>query len=611
MAGETDAERLIVLLEARIRDFEKNMLKAAGTADGSYQRMRRGSRTATEAMERDMVNATSRINQALAQASLKIGSYGKAFAVGIVGGLTAGGVEGIVTRVRGLVREVAQLGDEAARAGLSVRAFQQWKAVAETTRVPIDALTDAFKELNIRADEFVSTGKGSAADAFKRLGMSQQDIRTRLKQPSELMQELIARTQRLKDVAAGTRIFDELFGGTGGERMVKFLQMADGEIEGIIRSAEEAGAIFDEEMIRKADEMDRRWSTAWRNFEIAAKVGIFNTVSYLDQLRDKMAEIGNADVFQWLVGKLDAAGMIDPSLARAGETQEFASGRANLIGLERRAKILEDAIENQRKLGFDAIEATQELAKARAEMEQEIARILANAGRGTIGETGGVTNLPTITIEEEQSIDQAAEFIKRFREELKLTADQRREMAETERILADAQREGVELTRLQANELARETIERDEAEKAARRSVETRQRSADATKLETEEERRFNAVIELQKDLLFERAQLMRDPVEQRVHAELRSVGVDINTQLGQRLATDIRINEEIARQMDGYEQVKDLLGTIGQVAAGIFKGAKESVWDWVDAVVEPIFDLPPEKIAAMVAAAFVQEKAA
>ena len=31
MAGEGDAERLVVLLEARIRDFEKNMQKAGGT----------------------------------------------------------------------------------------------------------------------------------------------------------------------------------------------------------------------------------------------------------------------------------------------------------------------------------------------------------------------------------------------------------------------------------------------------------------------------------------------------------------------------------------------------------------------------------------------------
>ena len=69
MAGEGDAERLVVLLEARIRDFEKNMAKASGTATKSYGRMRKDSTTATGRMERDMVRSTGRINQALAMTS--------------------------------------------------------------------------------------------------------------------------------------------------------------------------------------------------------------------------------------------------------------------------------------------------------------------------------------------------------------------------------------------------------------------------------------------------------------------------------------------------------------------------------------------------------------
>src|SRR5690606_29330254 len=138
---------------------------------------------------------------------------------------------------------------------------------------------------------------------FARLGMSPADVKTRLRDPSALMLEIIGRTQALNDVAAGTRIFDEAFGGTGGERLVRFLQMADGEIDNIIQSAEEAGAILDAEMIAKADEMDRRWNTAWRNFEIGAKSSILSVVSYVEQLRSNMAELGNAEAFRWMVGK--------------------------------------------------------------------------------------------------------------------------------------------------------------------------------------------------------------------------------------------------------------------------------------------------------------------
>ena len=191
MAGEGDAERLVVLLEARIRDFERNMQKASGTATNSYRRMRGDSRSATQQMEQDMVRSTNRINQALAQSASKMGAYGKAAIGGFVGGLVAGGVAEAVSAVRDIAKGVASIGDEAKRAGVSMKAFQEWKFVAEQNRIGVDALTDGLKELNLRADEFVITGKGSAAEAFQRLGYSAEDLKKKLEDPSELLLEII------------------------------------------------------------------------------------------------------------------------------------------------------------------------------------------------------------------------------------------------------------------------------------------------------------------------------------------------------------------------------------------------------------------------------------
>src|SRR5690606_26365861 len=136
-----------------------------------------------------------------------------------------------------MAKGIAEIGDEARKAGLSTRAFQEWRYVAEQARIPIDAITDAFKELAIRADEFAHTGKGSAAEAFARLGMTRQEVQEKLRNPSALMLELIERTKALRNTAAGVRIFDELFGGTGGERMVKLLQEGEGAIRDQIRAA--------------------------------------------------------------------------------------------------------------------------------------------------------------------------------------------------------------------------------------------------------------------------------------------------------------------------------------------------------------------------------------
>src|SRR6218665_1212135 len=117
----TDEERLVVLLEARIRDLEKNMAKASGVTARTYREMSLGSKRATRQMEQDMVRSTSRINQALAQTSAKIGAFGKAKIGGIIGTIVAGGLTAVIAHVREVANAVAEVGDQAKMAGLSTK----------------------------------------------------------------------------------------------------------------------------------------------------------------------------------------------------------------------------------------------------------------------------------------------------------------------------------------------------------------------------------------------------------------------------------------------------------------------------------------------------------
>ncbi len=257
--AETSDERLVVLLEARVSEFERRMRGAERTGTGSYRRMRSGSRTATQQMERDMIRSTSRINQALATTSTRVGSFAKSFAAGLAGGAITAAFAAISSGLNTTINSMAQLGDEAKRAGMQIEEFQEWKFVADQNRIGVDALVDSFKEMSLRADEFVQTGSGSAAESFKRLGMSSADVARALKNPSEMMLELIGRMEDL-DKAAQIRVADELFGGTGGERFVELLAQGEKGIRGTIASAREAGAVLDAEMIEKAQEIDRKFS---------------------------------------------------------------------------------------------------------------------------------------------------------------------------------------------------------------------------------------------------------------------------------------------------------------------------------------------------------------
>ncbi len=283
-----DEERLIVSLEARIREFEKNMAKAERRGTHSFTRLQRGSKMATSAMERDMIRSTSRINQALATTSSKIGLLSKAFAAGAI----AAGMAAITQGSRQAVRSIADLERAASRAGLSVTAFQQIKFVAEQNRIDIGAMIDGFKELNLRADEFISTGAGPAAEAFRRLGYDARDLERRLEDPTELFLDLVDRLEDL-DRAAQIRVADEVFGGTGGERFVELLAQGDEGIRQLMTRADELGLVMDERTIAKAAELDQKFA------EITARVSTLAKTIVVDlagSIEDALT-IGVDDIF--------------------------------------------------------------------------------------------------------------------------------------------------------------------------------------------------------------------------------------------------------------------------------------------------------------------------
>ncbi len=272
-------ERLVVMLEARISEFEKRMAKAERTGTTSYTRLRRGSSSATRQMETDMVRSSGRINQAMASISSNIGAFGKAFAVGAI----TTGLGMAAREARNTVREIAQVGDEAKRAGMSAEGFQEWGYVAKQNRIGIDALTDGFKELSLRADEFVVTGGGSAAEAFARLGFTAAELKTKLKDPSALMLEIIGRLEGL-DKAAQIRIADELFGGTGGEQFVQLLDKGEAGISAQIARARDLGIVMDSDMIAKAAELDAKFREVESRLQSMWRTGVVEAGYYFGMI---------------------------------------------------------------------------------------------------------------------------------------------------------------------------------------------------------------------------------------------------------------------------------------------------------------------------------------
>jgi hypothetical protein len=245
---------LVVDIEARIDKLEKGLAKA-----------NRAQRRSAQSMERRANQSAERIRKSYGKATGGIAAGFKKLALPLVGGLATAGTIRALSQV---TKGVAQIGDEAKRAGVPLKDFQEWKFVAEQNRIGVDALTDGFKELNLRADEFIITGKGSAAEAFARLGYGAEDLREKLKNPSDLLLEIMKRMRRLNS-AARIRVADELFGGSAGERFVELVDQGEEGLRRTIDRAHELGVVLDDDVVQRADEISRKFD------EITGRISSF------------------------------------------------------------------------------------------------------------------------------------------------------------------------------------------------------------------------------------------------------------------------------------------------------------------------------------------------
>jgi hypothetical protein len=281
---QNDTEKLFVQLEARVAGFEKAMARAEKRGTKTYNSLQRNSTRTTRRMERDMLKSTSAINKALAFTSNEIGGFARGFLPVLGAGALAGTVAGITSLARG----IADIGREARRAGLDVETFQELGFIADQNRIPIDALTDGLKELNLRADEFITTGAGAGAESFQRLGFGADELKEKLKNPRDLFIEIIERMKEM-DRAAQIRISDELFGGTAGERFVELLDAGTDKIREQIAEARNLGIVLDSEVVAKAEEIDKQFAIISRTVGTALKSAIIEAAvalgSFIDQFR--------------------------------------------------------------------------------------------------------------------------------------------------------------------------------------------------------------------------------------------------------------------------------------------------------------------------------------
>ncbi|MFG1201732.1 hypothetical protein V5F29_04990 [Xanthobacter aminoxidans] len=312
MASED--ERLVVALEARIRDFEKNFDKAQKTANSRFTAIEKRA-------EASAVNLKAAFSGASASIAATFGALGGA------GILAGGGIAGAITTLRQAAASVADLAAEAQKAGVAFEPFQELKYAAEQGRVGVDALSDGLKEMQLRADEFIRTGAGSSEEAFKRLGYSATELKKKLEDPAALFEEIIDKIKGFSK-AGQIRIADEIFGGTGGEQFVRLMDQGVGAIGRARAEARGLGVILTKDVAEEARKVTREFDQLALRIEVALKSGVIEGAAALRNYQSEIIAIAAA------FGALAAGATLGPLVASiASATAAAATAGVQMTAL--------------------------------------------------------------------------------------------------------------------------------------------------------------------------------------------------------------------------------------------------------------------------------------
>lgn len=278
-------------------------------------------------------NSARGVQTALAGTIKQALSLGKGLA--ITGGAAAAAGWALTRMVGG----VATLGNEikisSERLGVGTSWLQEWQYAGQQFGVGNDALIDGLKELGLRADEFVMTGSGGAADAFQRLGITVKDLRGTAGETEKLLDLVQSRMGNIENDAAKQRIFDEMFGGSGGEQMVELLTQSREELDKLRQAARDNGAILSEEDIEQSRVYVRQMNDLTTALQSVKKTVLGALLPSVNQWLGGLRDLSKANREMITQQLLDGLRQLWAGLRAVGNAvawvADFVGGFGNLI----------------------------------------------------------------------------------------------------------------------------------------------------------------------------------------------------------------------------------------------------------------------------------------
>lgn len=189
------------------------------------------------------------------------------------------------------------IGDAAARLGVTAEAFQKLEIAATSAGAAPGLMTEAMDKLNVGLGAFMQTGGGPAAEAFKQLGLSGQIASGQIATADQAFYAAAKALESIANPAEKARLSAQLFGRAAGADMLEVLAPGEAALRGYGEAAAQSGRIMSAEMVEKLSAAKLTIDTTSQAFMQMAQVMvgdlIVGSMTFLDTLKP-MIEQGKA-----------------------------------------------------------------------------------------------------------------------------------------------------------------------------------------------------------------------------------------------------------------------------------------------------------------------------
>jgi uncharacterized protein YoxC len=204
---------------------------------------------------------TAEFSEGLKKAYSQAGNFGAKFAaigktVALAGAaMAASAGAAFVTFGAQALTAADDIGDAAARIGISAESFQKLGAAASAAGGTPELMTAALDKLNVGLGAFVQTGGGPAAQAFKDMGLASKIASGEIQTADQAFYAAAKAMEGIESPAEKARISMQLFGRAAGADMLEVLAAGEQGLKQYGEAAANSGRIMSNEMVEKLPAM--------------------------------------------------------------------------------------------------------------------------------------------------------------------------------------------------------------------------------------------------------------------------------------------------------------------------------------------------------------------